>query len=78
MGRGAVDLDLPDIAKAYTGRAVLITGAGGSFCSTTPHPKILRAQEAFPSQTEMAALLRELMQAVDQQMPEKVRQVIIR
>ncbi|MEM7320790.1 MAG: nucleoside-diphosphate sugar epimerase/dehydratase, partial [Pseudomonadota bacterium] len=44
----------------------------------TPHPKILRAQEAFPSQIEMAALLRELIQAIEQQNPEKVRQVIIR
>ncbi|MEM6664013.1 MAG: nucleoside-diphosphate sugar epimerase/dehydratase [Pseudomonadota bacterium] len=42
----------------------------------TPHPKILRAEEACPSQIEMAGLMRELIQAMEQQAPEKVRQLI--
>ncbi|WP_224814632.1 nucleoside-diphosphate sugar epimerase/dehydratase [Hasllibacter sp. MH4015] len=33
LGRDKVDLDVPDIAKAYAGRVVMITGAGGSIGS---------------------------------------------
>lgn len=30
LGRDKVDLDIPDVARAYAGRSVLVTGAGGS------------------------------------------------
>ena len=30
LGRDKVDLDIPEIAKAYAGRSVMVTGAGGS------------------------------------------------
>lgn len=30
LGRDKVDLDIPDVAKTYAGRTVMITGAGGS------------------------------------------------
>lgn len=30
LGRSTIDLDGPEIAKAYAGRAVMVTGAGGS------------------------------------------------
>ncbi|GAB5446423.1 polysaccharide biosynthesis protein [Gymnodinialimonas sp.] len=33
LGRDKVDLDVPDIAKAYAGRSVMVTGAGGSIGS---------------------------------------------
>lgn len=33
LGREAVDLDIPDVAKAYAGRSVMVTGAGGSIGS---------------------------------------------
>lgn len=33
LGRDKVDLDIPDVAKAYAGRSILITGAGGSIGS---------------------------------------------
>ncbi|MDB9708109.1 polysaccharide biosynthesis protein, partial [Planktotalea frisia] len=33
LGRDKVDLDIPDVAKAYAGRAVMVTGAGGSIGS---------------------------------------------
>lgn len=33
LGRDAVDLDVPEIAKAYAGRNVMVTGAGGSIGS---------------------------------------------
>lgn len=33
LGRDKVDLDIPDVAKAYADRAVMVTGAGGSIGS---------------------------------------------
>ncbi|MGH1354060.1 MAG: polysaccharide biosynthesis protein [Thalassovita sp.] len=33
LGRDKVDLDIPDVAKAYAGRSVMVTGAGGSIGS---------------------------------------------
>lgn len=30
LGRDRVDLDIPEIARAYTGRCIMVTGAGGS------------------------------------------------
>ncbi|MFT6607451.1 MAG: FlaA1/EpsC-like NDP-sugar epimerase [Halocynthiibacter sp.] len=33
LGRDKVDLDIPEIAKAYAGRAIMVTGAGGSIGS---------------------------------------------
>ena len=33
LGRNKVDLNVPDIAKAYAGRSVLVSGAGGSIGS---------------------------------------------
>lgn len=33
LGRAKVDLEIPDIAKTYAGRAVMVTGAGGSIGS---------------------------------------------
>ncbi|MEP0942351.1 MAG: nucleoside-diphosphate sugar epimerase/dehydratase [Rhizobiaceae bacterium] len=33
LGRDKVDLDVPDIAKTYAGRVVMVTGAGGSIGS---------------------------------------------
>lgn len=33
LGRDKVDLDIPDVSKAYAGRKVLVTGAGGSIGS---------------------------------------------
>lgn len=33
LGRGKVDLDVPEVAKAYAGRSVMVTGAGGSIGS---------------------------------------------
>ncbi|WP_377509516.1 polysaccharide biosynthesis protein [Octadecabacter sp. R77987] len=33
LGRNKVDLNVPDVAKAYAGRCVLVTGAGGSIGS---------------------------------------------
>lgn len=33
LGRDKVDLDIPDVAKAYAGRVVMVTGAGGSIGS---------------------------------------------
>ncbi|WP_281966967.1 polysaccharide biosynthesis protein [Roseovarius nanhaiticus] len=33
LGRSKVDLDTPEIAKAYAGRTVMVTGAGGSIGS---------------------------------------------
>ena len=30
LGRDRVDLDIPDVAETYTGRTVMVTGAGGS------------------------------------------------
>ena len=33
LGREKVDLDTPDVAKAYAGRVVMVTGAGGSIGS---------------------------------------------
>lgn len=33
LGRGKVDLAIPEIAKAYAGRVVMVTGAGGSIGS---------------------------------------------
>lgn len=33
LGRDKVDLDIPAVAKAYAGRSVLVTGAGGSIGS---------------------------------------------
>ncbi|MBF9042338.1 polysaccharide biosynthesis protein [Rhodobacterales bacterium HKCCE4037] len=33
LGRDKVDLDVPDIARVYTGRVVMVTGAGGSIGS---------------------------------------------
>lgn len=33
LGRDKVDLDVPDVAKAYAGRSVMVTGAGGSIGS---------------------------------------------
>ena len=37
----------------------------GSDMLTTPHPKILRAQEGHPSQIEIAAILQSLRRAID-------------
>ena len=37
----------------------------GSDMLTTPHPKILRAQESHPSQIEIAAILQSLRRAID-------------
>ena len=42
----------------------------------TPHSKILRAEEAFPSQIEIAGILRELRHAVERQSAEAVRRAI--
>lgn len=42
----------------------------------TPHPKILRAEEDFPSQIEMAGSLRELRQAIERQSAQAVRRAI--
>lgn len=33
LGRDKVDLDIPDVAKTYAGRTVMVTGAGGSIGS---------------------------------------------
>ncbi|MGB7318467.1 MAG: nucleoside-diphosphate sugar epimerase/dehydratase, partial [Planktotalea sp.] len=33
LGRDKVDLDIPDVAKTYAGRSVMVTGAGGSIGS---------------------------------------------
>lgn len=44
----------------------------------TPHPKILRAEEACPSEIEVAGFLRELRQCVDQQAPDAARMVVMR
>lgn len=33
LGRDKVNLDIPDVAKAYAGRTVMVTGAGGSIGS---------------------------------------------
>jgi len=33
LGRDKVDLDIPDVARTYAGRSVMITGAGGSIGS---------------------------------------------
>lgn len=33
LGRDKVDLNIPDVAKAYAGRSVMVTGAGGSIGS---------------------------------------------
>lgn len=33
LGRDAVDLDVPDVATAYAGRCIMVTGAGGSIGS---------------------------------------------
>lgn len=33
LGRDKVDLDIPDVAKVYIGRSVMVTGAGGSIGS---------------------------------------------
>lgn len=33
LGRDKVDLDIPDVAKVYAGRVVMVTGAGGSIGS---------------------------------------------
>jgi FlaA1/EpsC-like NDP-sugar epimerase len=33
LGRDKVDLNIPDVAKAYAGRVVMVTGAGGSIGS---------------------------------------------
>lgn len=33
LGRDKVDLDVPDVAKTYAGRVVMVTGAGGSIGS---------------------------------------------
>lgn len=33
LGRDKVDLDIPDVAKTYAGRVVMVTGAGGSIGS---------------------------------------------
>ena len=33
LGRDKVDLNIPDVAKAYAGRGVMVTGAGGSIGS---------------------------------------------
>ena len=33
LGRDKVDLDIPEIAKAYAGRSIMVTGAGGSIGS---------------------------------------------
>lgn len=33
LGRDKVDLDIPEVAKAYAGRVVMVTGAGGSIGS---------------------------------------------
>ncbi|MEM9580071.1 MAG: nucleoside-diphosphate sugar epimerase/dehydratase, partial [Pseudomonadota bacterium] len=33
LGRDKVDLDIPDVAKAYAGRVIMVTGAGGSIGS---------------------------------------------
>ncbi len=33
LGRDKVDLDIPDVAKVYAGRTVMVTGAGGSIGS---------------------------------------------
>lgn len=33
LGRDRVDLDTPEIAKAYSGRSIMVTGAGGSIGS---------------------------------------------
>lgn len=37
LGRDQVDLDQPEIAKTYTGRSIMITGAGGSIGSELCH-----------------------------------------
>ncbi|MEM8959303.1 MAG: nucleoside-diphosphate sugar epimerase/dehydratase [Pseudomonadota bacterium] len=44
----------------------------------TPHPKILRADEACPPRLEVAALLRELRQALETQSPDAARRQIER
>lgn len=33
LGRDKVDLDIPDVSKAYAGRTIMVTGAGGSIGS---------------------------------------------
>lgn len=33
LGRGKVDLDVPEVAKSYAGRVVMVSGAGGSIGS---------------------------------------------
>ncbi|AJE45231.1 polysaccharide biosynthesis protein CapD [Celeribacter indicus] len=41
----------------------------------TPHPKILRAEEAMLSEFEVAAILREVQQAIETSNPEKLRAI---
>ena len=50
----------------------------GSDMLTTPHPKILRAQEDHPSEIEMANVLQELRKAIDGRSHETALQVIRR
>jgi FlaA1/EpsC-like NDP-sugar epimerase len=37
LGRDKVDLDIPDVAKVYAGRTVMVTGAGGSIGAELCH-----------------------------------------
>ncbi len=55
LGREKVDLDIPEVAKAYAGRTIMVTGAGGSIGSelcrqlanTGPAKVILFEQSEF-------------------------------
>lgn len=55
LGRDKVDLDIPDIAKTYAGRVIMVTGAGGSIGSElcrqllncTPAKVVLFEQSEF-------------------------------
>jgi FlaA1/EpsC-like NDP-sugar epimerase len=50
----------------------------GSDMLTTPHPKILRAQEGHPSQIEIAAILQALRRAIDNRDSAVLSSVLIR
>lgn len=43
LGRDKVDLDIPEIARAYAGRVVMVTGAGGSIGSELCRQLVNRA-----------------------------------
>lgn len=45
LGRDKVDLDTPEVARAYAGRRVLITGAGGSIGSELGRQIIMRGPQ---------------------------------